>query len=77
VQGRRLSHVLIQDKLGKGGMVLVDRAQDESLRRSVALKVLPPELVRDEERRRRFMREAQAAAALSHPARAAVYEVGQ
>lgn len=47
------------------------------LRRSVALKVLPPDLVADPEHRRRFVREAQAAAAVSHPAVAAIYEVGE
>jgi len=58
-------------------MGVVYRAEDERLRRPVALKVLPPNLVGDEERRRRFLREARAAAAVTHPNIATVYEVGE
>ena len=53
------------------------RARDARLNRDVALKVLPPELVADADGKRRFIREAQAAAALSHPNIATVYEVGE
>jgi TRAP transporter TAXI family solute receptor len=75
--GRTLSHFRIVDKIGEGGMGVVYRAEDERLRRPVALKVLRPELMLHEERRLRFMREARAAAAVSHPNIATIYEVGE
>ncbi len=75
--GRTLSHFRIIEKIGEGGMGIVYRAEDEQLRRPVALKVLPPELVGDEERRLRFLREARAAAAVSHPNIATVHEIGE
>ncbi|MGH7318337.1 MAG: protein kinase, partial [Candidatus Rokuibacteriota bacterium] len=74
--GTRLSHFRIISKLGEGGMGVVYHAEDETLRPSVALKVLPPDLVKDEERRLRFLREARAAAAVTHTNIATVYEVG-
>ena len=73
--GRTLKNYVIESQLGKGGMGIVYRARDTKLGRSVALKVLPPELVRDEARRRRFEVEARAAAAVNHPAIAPIYEV--
>ncbi len=75
--GRTLSHFRIDSKLGEGGMGVVYRAWDTRLRRPVALKVLPPDLVANEERRLRFLREARAAAAVTHPNIATVYEVGE
>jgi eukaryotic-like serine/threonine-protein kinase len=63
--------------LGRGGMGYVYRAEDERLRREVALKVLPPFHSGDVERRRRLLREARAAAAVNHPNIATVYEVGE
>ena len=75
--GTKLSHFRIVAKLGEGGMGVVYRAEDERLRRPVALKVLPPELVSNEERRLRFLREARAAAAVTHPNIATVYDVGE
>jgi TolB-like protein/Tfp pilus assembly protein PilF/predicted Ser/Thr protein kinase len=77
VIGRNLSHFRILSKIGEGGMGVVYRAEDENLKRPVALKVLPPERVGDEERRMRFLREARAAAAATHPNIATVYEVGE
>ncbi len=56
--GRTLSHFRILAKIGEGGMGVVYRAEDTDLRRPVALKVLPPDLVGNEERRLRFLREA-------------------
>jgi serine/threonine protein kinase len=75
--GKTLSHFRIMSKIGEGGMGVVYKAEDEKLRRPVALKVLPPDLVGDEERRLRFLREARAAAAVTHPNIATIYEVGE
>jgi serine/threonine-protein kinase len=77
MEPERLSHFRILGKIGEGGMGVVYRAEDEKLRRPVALKLLAPAFAADEERRRRFLREAQAAAAVRHPAIAAIYEVGE
>jgi tetratricopeptide (TPR) repeat protein/TolB-like protein/predicted Ser/Thr protein kinase len=75
--GSRLSHYEILDEISRGGMGVVYRALDLSLNREVALKVLPPELVSNTERRQRFIQEAQAASALEHPNIAVIYEIGE
>ncbi|MDO9020104.1 MAG: protein kinase [Deltaproteobacteria bacterium] len=75
--GRRLGRYLIGSRLGQGGMGVVYRAVDESLQRTVALKVLPGDIAADANRRRRFEREARAAAAIAHPCIATIYEVGE
>ena len=75
--GQKLSHYRLVEKIGEGGMGVVWRARDEKLRRDVALKVLPAELVEDPERRRRLLREARSAAAINHPNIGTVYEVDE
>lgn len=67
----------IAQKLGAGGMAVVFRAQDTLLQRPVTVKVLRSEFAADENVVRRFRREAQAAASLSHPNIVGVYDVGR
>lgn len=67
----------ILTRIGGGGMALVYKAHDVLLNRKVAVKVLRQQYVHDEEFIRRFRREAQSAAALSHPNVVSIYDVGQ
>jgi len=75
--GTHLGRYEIVAQLGVGGMGEVYLAQDSVLDRRVALKVLPSALASDQDRMRRFVQEAKAAAALNHPNIAHVYEVGE
>src|SRR6266567_2279806 len=75
--GRELSHYRIVEKIGEGGMGVVYRAVDLSLGRSIAIKLLPPEKVGDPDRKRRFVQEAKAASALSHPNIVTIYEIAR
>jgi len=72
-----IAHYRILRLLGAGGMGQVFLAQDTRLDRPVALKVLPREMAKDQERMRRFAREARAASGLSHPGVAQVHDVGE
>ncbi|HXV61482.1 MAG TPA: protein kinase, partial [Vicinamibacteria bacterium] len=71
--GESFSHYRVTGRLGSGGMGDVYRAEDTKLRRPVAIKVLPEAFARDEERMKRFEREAQVLASLNHPNVAAIY----
>ena len=73
--GRTVSHYRIGEEISRGGMGIVYRATDVRLNREVALKVLPEELVHDQQRKARFIQEAQAASALEHPHIAVIHEV--
>src|SRR5258708_7497666 len=74
--GESILHYKVLAKLGEGGMGVVYRAVDSRLGRTVALKVLPPAKSQDRKRRQRFLREARAAAALSHPNIVGIYDIG-
>jgi predicted Ser/Thr protein kinase len=75
--GRVLKHYKIESLLGKGGMGVVYKAVDVRLERPVALKMLAPSVVANPDRRTRFLREAQSAARLNHPAIAQVYDIDE
>ncbi len=75
--GSAISHYRVISPLGSGGMGEVYMARDEALERAVALKILPPELTRNEDRVRRFVQEARSASSLSHPHIVTIYEIGR
>jgi len=73
----KIGHYTIVSELGRGGMGVVYKAHEESLNRSVAIKVLGEHLASDQEFLSRFLREARAAGALSHPNVIPIYFIGE
>ncbi len=75
--GRTIAHYRILELLGRGAMGEVYLAQDTTLPRKVALKLLPQETQGDRTSRSRLLREAQAAATITHPFICAIHELGE
>ncbi|TET95767.1 MAG: serine/threonine protein kinase, partial [Candidatus Zixiibacteriota bacterium] len=74
--GQMIAHFKVVKKLGEGGMGEVYLAEDQKLKRQVALKVLPADYFEDTERQQRFQREAKTAARISHANVMAIYDIG-
>ena len=75
--GSELLGYRIEDVLGRGGMGIVYLAEDQRLKRRVALKLLSPELAEDERFRERLLAESELAASLDHPNIVPIYEAGE
>ncbi|MFJ9343274.1 serine/threonine-protein kinase [Streptomyces sp. NPDC101733] len=75
--GRRIAGYLLEGEIGRGGMAVVHRARDLRLDRTVALKLLAPELARNDAFRQRFAHESKVAAAIDHPHIVPVFEAGE
>jgi serine/threonine protein kinase len=75
--GRQVASYRIEQEIGRGGMAVVYRARDLRLDRTVALKLLAPELARNDTFRNRFSHESRVAAAIDHPHIVPVFEAGE
>ena len=75
--GSTLGPYQIVRQLGQGGMGVVYQAHDPRLDRHVAIKLLPPDLTRDEIAKQRFLQEAKAASALDHPNICTIHEINE
>src|SRR5262249_55192109 len=77
LSGQILSHYEVQEELGRGGMGRVYKARDLRLQRMIALKLLLPGQISDEQSRLRIAHEARAASALNHPNIVTIYEIDE
>ena len=75
--GTPLGPYEIISQLGSSGMGVVYEATDPRLKRTVAIKLLPPDLTKDDTAKQRFLQEAQAASALDHPNICTIYEINE
>ncbi|KOG35220.1 serine/threonine-protein kinase [Streptomyces resistomycificus] len=75
--GKQVAGYRLEHEIGRGGMAVVYRARDLRLDRTVALKLLAPELARNDTFRRRFTHESRVAAAIDHPHIVPVFEAGE
>ena len=75
--GTHLGPYEILSQLGQGGMGVVYEARDPRLKRTVAIKLLPPDLTKDDTAKHRFLQEAKAASALDHPNICTIHEINE
>lgn len=77
LRGKQIAGYLVESEIGRGGMAVVYEARDLRLDRRVALKLLAPELARNDTFRQRFAHESKVAAAIEHPHIVPVFEAGR